>query len=555
MNQTGATHLSFRSPGFNPSLLVENKSHGLGVFAAQNFVIGDRLTIFDAEFVEYPTKYTIQVDQKKHLVTEGNLGAFLNHSCDPNARFIAETLEMIAIRPIKKGEEITFNYLSSEWDMAAPFTCQCGSERCYGSIRGFQHLSNEDKLQLADLALPYLRRLIALRPWWMKDELGEDEKGLLLDGRAVAQLAQEHGTPLYLYSGKTIVRRLDELRAALRSTGAPYRMHYAMKANRFAPILALVRAQGDVGIDASSPREVALALESGFRPDEISVTCSMPSRKDFEKFAAYGVHVNLDTFSALRRWAATPGHHPRVGLRLDPGIALGYGDNPKLSYGNSKFGFSFAQAREAYAFARKEGLIVDTLHIHVGWGLQQKIAGLLGQVFMQVGELARDLPDLETINIGGGLCWKQASQDLPLAIESWADLIRKHLTPLGLQIAIESGTYVVASSGLLLTEINTLESRFQQPWIGVDCGHNVNVYAAHYSIPQEIIAVSQPTADIAMHYVVAGNINEANDIFSRSCALPSLKEGDLLAFFPAGAYGASMASDHCLKGLPKECLI
>ncbi len=541
--------------GFNPSLLVENKSHGLGVFAAQSFVIGDRLTIFDSEFVEYPTRYTIQVDQRKHLVTEGNLGAFLNHSCDPNARFVAETLEMIAIKPIKKGEEVTFNYLSSEWDMAAPFACQCGADGCHKTIRGFQHLSQDHKMLLADLALPYLRRLIALEPWWMKDELSESEEGLCLDGKPVLQLAKEHGTPLYLYSGKTIRRRLGELRAALQSTGAPYRMHYAIKANRFAPILALVRAEGDVGIDASSPREVALALESGFSPAEISVTCSMPSRKDLEKFAGFGVHLNLDTFSALRRWAATPGRNPRVGLRLDPGIALGYGDNPKLSYGNSKFGFSFAQAREAYAFAKQQGLVVDTLHIHVGWGLQQKIAGLLGQVFTQVAGLARDLPDLETINIGGGLCWKQASQDMPLAIGSWAELIQRHLAPLGLQIAIESGTFVVASSGLLITEINTLEQRFQQPWIGVDCGHNVNVYAAHYSIPQEIIAVSQPTADVAAHYVVAGNINEANDIFSRSCALPSVVEGDFLAFFPAGAYGASMASDHCLKGLPKEWLI
>jgi diaminopimelate decarboxylase len=422
-------------------------------------------------------------------------------------------------------------------------------------IQGFRHLAPDQKMQLLDLALPYLRRMIQLQPWWMKDELGEDERGLVLDGQSVLGLAREHGTPLYLYSGQTIRRRIAELRHALQSTGAAYRMHYAMKANRFGPIMALVRAEQDVGIDASSPREVALALQSGFRVDEISVTSSMPSPKDLQQFAAYGVHLNLDTFSALKRWAATAGRNPRIGLRLDPGVALGYGDNPKLSYGNSKFGFSFAQAREAYAFAQKAGLVVDTLHIHVGWGLQQKIKGLLAQVFSQVAELARDLPQLETINIGGGLCWKQASEDMPLSIGSWAELIKDHLAPLGLQIACESGTYVVASSGLLITEINTLEQRFQQPWIGVDCGHNVNVYAAHYNIPQEIIAVAEPSREIAAHYVIAGNINEANDIFSRSSPLPLLKEGDFLAFFPVGAYGASMASDHCLKGLPKEWLI
>jgi diaminopimelate decarboxylase len=73
------------------------------------------------------------------------------------------------------------------------------------------------------------------------------------------------------------------------------------------------------------------------------------------------------------------------------------------------------------------------------------------------------------------------------------------LAPLGLQIAIESCTYGVAPSGLLVTEINKLESRFQQAWIGVDCGHNVNIYAAHYSIPQGIIAASQAIANIAAY--------------------------------------------------------
>ncbi len=377
----------------------------------------------------------------------------------------------------------------------------------------------------------------------------------MLDGNVVADLAREHGTPLYLYSGQTIRRRIAELRQALQSTGAPYRMYYAVKANRHAPVLQVIREARDLGIDTSSPREVALALSAGFQPDEISVTCSMPSNRDLRQYADHGVHLNLDTFSALRRWAATEGHSTHIGLRLDPGVALGYGDNPKLSYGNSKFGFALSAAQEAYAYAGQLGLVVDTLHLHVGWGLQQDISTHLADVLHQVAELAREMPTLTTLNVGGGLCWKQVAQDEPLSLASWSALLKTHLAPLGLRIACESGTYLVASSGLLVTEINTVEQRFGQPWLGVDCGHNVNVYAAHYQIPQEIIAVQHPGAAVAAHYVLAGNINEANDLFTRDCPLPQMSEGDLLAFFPAGAYGASMASDHCLKGLPGEYLV
>jgi diaminopimelate decarboxylase len=117
-----------------------------------------------------------------------------------------------------------------------------------------------------------------------------------------------------------------------------------------------------------------------------------------------------------------------------------------------------------------------------------------------------------------------------------------------LKIACEPGTYAAASAGILVSEVNTVEGRRGGRWIGLDAGYNVNVYAAHYGIPHELISVSRPLDPPEQTYVVAGNINEAIDVFSRSAALPLVEEKDFLAFFPAGAYGASMASDHCMRG-------
>jgi hypothetical protein len=134
--------------------------HGLGVFAARDFRPGEKVFVFDAIFVTSPHKYTIQVDEAKHLRTEGHMGLLLSHSCSPNTRFCSEQLGIFAIAPIRTGEELTFNYLCTEWDMAAPFECRCGSEPCHRVIKGFRYLSLADQRTLEPHALPYLRKRI-----------------------------------------------------------------------------------------------------------------------------------------------------------------------------------------------------------------------------------------------------------------------------------------------------------------------------------------------------------------------------------------------------------
>jgi diaminopimelate decarboxylase len=391
--------------------------------------------------------------------------------------------------------------------------------------------------------------------WWHADELGADDSGLRLDGHGIAKLAAQHGTPLYVYSANTIRRRFRELRAALAETDAPFRIRYAMKANRFRPVLDAVRREGDIGIDASSPREVALALDAGFAPHEISATSVMPSNRDLAAYAAAGIHVNLDTYSALSRWAITPGRSPRLGLRVDPEVAAGYGEDTKFAYGGGKFGFPSADVVPAATFAAGLGLRVDELHVHVGWGLQEAACEALAGVYGRLAALTGMLPSVQVVNTGGGLCWRQQRDERPLVPETWSALLKLHLAPLGCTIACEPGTYPLASAGLLVAEVNTVEARAGITWVGLDAGQNVNVYAAHYAIPHEIIHVGRPLAPAVLRCNVAGNINEAADVFARDVALPDVKEGDLLAFFPAGAYGSSMASEHCLRPFAGEVMI
>jgi diaminopimelate decarboxylase len=193
--------------------------------------------------------------------------------------------------------------------------------------------------------------------------------------------------------------------------------------------------------------------------------------------------------------------------------------------------------------------------MHLGWGLQARDAAKVDVALGRLAELAAAIPGVRTLNVGGGLCARQREEDEPLALGTWAELLAARLAPTGCTIACEPGTFVAASAGVLVAEVNTVERRRGDVWIGLDAGSNVNVFMAHYGIPLAIVPVEAPLAPATETVHVAGNINEANDVFARAARVPRLDEGALVALYPAGAYGASMASDHCLRGLPREVLV
>ncbi|HRE90667.1 MAG TPA: hypothetical protein PK095_16190, partial [Myxococcota bacterium] len=191
------------------------------------------------------------------------------------------------------------------------------------------------------------------------DGLTLGRSGLELDGVDLGSLAARHGTPLYVYGRQTLSRRFDELEEAGRAIGRPFEIRYAMKSNRFGSVLDLVRQRG-LKVDTCSPREVERALTHGFSPERLSLTAGMLSQRDLAQVARYGVKPNLDTFSVIRRWAETPGRGlDRIGLRINPEVSVGWGEEPKLAYGNSKFGFDQDKVLDAVAFARSHGLEVD----------------------------------------------------------------------------------------------------------------------------------------------------------------------------------------------------
>jgi diaminopimelate decarboxylase len=104
------------------------------------------------------------------------------------------------------------------------------------------------------------------------------------------------------------------------------------------------------------------------------------------------------------------------------------------------------------------------------------------------------------------------------------------------------------SAGILVSRVTSVFEKRGERWIGLDAGQAVNVYSAHYGLELEIVPIARPLSDRLMRCNIAGNINEVGDVFARGRMLTEIVEGDLIALLPAGAYGSSMASEHCLRG-------
>lgn len=155
---------------------VEVRERGgfAGLIATAPFCAGDVLLPITGVVVREPSRYSLQIAESAHIVppseamqraaeTENYRWCFMNHGCRPNVRIDAARRAMIALSDIAPGDELLFDYNTTEWDMAEPFTCHCGVPDCYGIVRGFRHLPPDQQARLVPIAAPHLLTLLGER--------------------------------------------------------------------------------------------------------------------------------------------------------------------------------------------------------------------------------------------------------------------------------------------------------------------------------------------------------------------------------------------------------
>ena len=396
--------------------------------------------------------------------------------------------------------------------------------------------------------------------WWARSDLEYVQGRLTFAGHDVAAMAQAAEGPLFLYSAERVRANLARVRRALAATGRPSRVYYAMKANRCAPLLTAMAEWGECGIDICSPNEMDRALACGFRAADISFTGTGVSNRDLDRLLAHpDLHINCDGVGQIRRIGErAPGR--AIGLRVNPALGTSYGDNARLTYAGdtvTKFGVYREQFAEALAMARRHGLTIRTLHFHVGCGYLDAQLGAWEAALAAGLDFLDDLPEVTTVNIGGGLGLPHRAGDAPLDLARWAAILTRRLADRDVTLAVEPGDHIVKDAGLLALSVTDVEQKRGVTFVSVDGGFNLAPEPAHYDLPCEPVACVPRSFDPTgwRPVTLAGNINEALDVWAADKPMPPLAEGDVVALLNAGGYAASMSSDHCMRGAFTERLL
>ena len=390
-------------------------------------------------------------------------------------------------------------------------------------------------------------------PWWTRPGLDVHDGRLRVAGRDAEALAREHGTPVFAYDLVRIEEQARSLVDAFERVGAPFRLRLALKAQRDPAVLAFVRALGSVGLDVCSPGEVALALAHGWAPEEISFTGTNLSERDLDAIVPSGVHVNLDLLSQLDRLGRrAPGSS--VGIRINP--RAGASSRPGLhelytgAERPSKFGILEEQLDAALEIARRHDLRLDTVHFHVGRTLLTDALPGLEVAAERAARIARRLLDsghpIAEVNAGGGLGVPFDEDTRPLDVDAFANVLARHLGPLGVAIACEPGDFLVKEMGVLLAEVVSVDDRDGHRFAGLDAGFNVAPERFIYDEPLPLVVCRAADGPAARPVTVAGNINEGDDLWAEDLPLPEVREGDVIALLRVGSYNASMYSEHTL---------
>ena len=402
--------------------------------------------------------------------------------------------------------------------------------------------------------------------WWEREGLAynKDNK-LIFSGENVQELGEKLGTPAFLYSAGRITENINRLKKALDRAGVRNRIFYALKANRFSPLLTYIKSTSDCGVDVCSPNEVRHAMSCGFRPEDISYTGTSVSNRDLGVLLNFpDLMLNCDGLSMIRRVGEqTPGRP--IGIRINPAMGTGYGSNELLRYSGdkpTKFGIYASEFDDAVKLAEKYNLPITRVHFHTGCGYLNDQLGVWEEILAECLSLIEKIPTVKAVNLGGGLGVPLTKEDERLDLTLWSDVVARKFGDLDYEVNIEPGTYIAKDAGVLILEANTVEKKSGHRFIGVDGGFNLAMEPAHYKLPCEPVPcclndTKERSFDpsVMEEATFAGNINEALDAWVENLMFPQIEEGALLGFINAGAYTQSMSSNHCMRGDFSEYLL
>ena len=381
---------------------------------------------------------------------------------------------------------------------------------------------------------------------------------LYVEDLPVKQLAEEFGTPLYIYSRATLERHWHAFDSALGDH--PHLICYAVKANSNIGILNVMAKLGS-GFDIVSQGELERVLEAGGEASKVVFSGVAKSRAEIMRALEVGIRCfNVESVAELHhinQIAGEMGKIAPISLRVNPDVDAH--THPYISTGlkENKFGVSVDEAREVYKLAATLPHVKITgMDCHIGSQLTelQPFLDATDRLIRLIEQLKEDGITLKHLDLGGGLGVTYTDETPPHPSDYAAALLNKLKNYKDLEIILEPGRAIAANAGILVAKVQYLKSNESRNFAITDTGMNDMIRPALYEAYMNIIEIDRTLEREKTIYDVVGPVCETSDFLGKQREL-AIAEGDYIAQRSAGAYGASMSSNYNSRPRTAEVLV
>jgi len=380
---------------------------------------------------------------------------------------------------------------------------------------------------------------------------------LFAEDVAVSQIAEQFGTPCYVYSREMFEKHYLAYTDAFGDY--PHLICYAVKANSNLAVLSVLAKLG-AGFDIVSIGELERVLRAGGDPSKVVFSGVGKQAEEMRRALEVGVHCfNVESENELDRLnevAAAMNVTAPVSLRVNPDVDAG--THPYISTGlkDNKFGVAIEQAERVYQKAQSMShLKVIGLDCHIGSQLTETAPFLdaLDRLLVLIERLKSHGIEIEHLDLGGGLGVRYANETPP-APQEYVSAVLDKLQNSGLTVVMEPGRSIAANAGVLLTRVEFLKCTEHKNFAIVDGAMNDLLRPALYSAWQEIVPAQPRQTGESLCYDIVGPVCETGDFLGKERNL-NIEAGDLLVVRSAGAYGFAMASNYNSRNRAAEILV
>ncbi|MFA4934002.1 MAG: diaminopimelate decarboxylase [Candidatus Omnitrophota bacterium] len=372
----------------------------------------------------------------------------------------------------------------------------------------------------------------------------------------ISELAERFGTPLYVYSRKTLIDHYLKLKSAFARI-SPL-ICYSVKANSNLAILRSLVEKG-AGLDIVSGGELFRALRAGCPPERIVYASVGKTDEEITAAISKGIlFFNVESLSELEninRISKRLSKKVRVAIRINPDVEAKTHKYITTGKITNKFGIDLDSAYKILMLGPKfSNLNICGLHIHIGSQITESAPFVAA--IKKVSDFIRRLQNrgvvLEYLNIGGGMGIVY-DRETPQTAQIYADKIIPLLEETGLKIIMEPGRFIAGNAGILVAKVLYIKTTPKKKFIIVDAGMNDLIRPSLYSAYHNILALQKTKGNEKAD--VVGPICESGDFFAKERNIPRVKKGDYLAVMSAGAYGFSMSSNYNSRPRPIEVMV